>query len=127
MTGLVWSGPITHYWYKLLFGKLTKSIKDPLLGLIVQIFLDAIIFSPVTVSGYLTVRSLLEGSGFAGAKEKCSTKLFGAVKGAWKFWPAINAINFSIVPMHFRVLYMNVMSVFWSGYLTHVNSKKVAN
>ena len=116
---------IHRYW--LLFGKMTKSIQNPVAALVVQIVLDSIIFSPVTVSGYLTVRSLLEGTGFAGAKEKCTAKLLGAVMGAWKFWPAVNVINFSIVPMHFRVLYMNVMSVFWSGYLTHVNSKKVTN
>ena len=126
VTGLVWSGPVTHYWYNLLFGKLTAPIKDPIVGLIVRIFLDAIIFSPVTVSGYFALRSILEGSGFAGVKEKLSTRLFTTVAGAWKFWPAANVINFSIVPIPFRVLYMNVLSIFWSGYLTHVNSKKIA-
>mmetsp|Transcript_11905 Transcript_11905/g.20675 ORF Transcript_11905/g.20675 Transcript_11905/m.20675 type:complete len:240 (-) Transcript_11905:220-939(-) len=126
VTGIVWSGPVTHYWYNLLFGKITAPIKDPIVGLIVRIFLDAIIFSPVTVSGYFAIRSILEGSGFAGVKEKLTTRLFTTVVGAWKFWPAVNVINFSIVPIPFRVLYMNVLSVFWSGYLTFVNSKKIA-
>lgn len=126
VTGLIWSGPVTHYWYKILFGKLTVGIKDPILGLIAQIVLDAIIFSPVTVSGYFAVRSLLEGSGLKGIQEKLTTRLFSTVIGAWKFWPAANVVNFSIVPLSFRVLYMNVLSVFWSGYLTFVNSKKMS-
>lgn len=127
VTGLVWSGPITHYWYKILFGRLTVGIKDPLLGLMAQILLDAIIFSPVTVSGYFAVRSILEGSGWKGASEKLRTRLFSTVLGAWKFWPAANVINFGLVPIQFRVLYMNVLSVFWSGYLTFVNSKKISS
>jgi hypothetical protein len=124
VTGLVWSGPVTHFWYKILFGKLV-TFKDPILALVAQIFLDAIIFSPVTVSGYFAVRSILEGSGWKGIREKLSTRLFTTVMGAWKFWPAVNIVNFSIVPLEFRVLYMNVLSVFWSGYLTSVNSKKI--
>eukprot|EP00584_Thalassiosira_punctigera_P010527 CAMPEP_0172532568 /NCGR_PEP_ID=MMETSP1067-20121228/5571_1 /TAXON_ID=265564 ORGANISM="Thalassiosira punctigera, Strain Tpunct2005C2" /NCGR_SAMPLE_ID=MMETSP1067 /ASSEMBLY_ACC=CAM_ASM_000444 /LENGTH=197 /DNA_ID=CAMNT_0013317097 /DNA_START=289 /DNA_END=882 /DNA_ORIENTATION=- len=124
-TGMIWSGPVTHAWYSLLFGKLTVSIKDPVTRLIVNIILDAIIFSPIAVSGYFAMRSILEGAGFAGLKEKLSTKLFSTVVGAWKFWPAANVINFSIVPIPFRVLYMNVASIIWTGYLTYVNSKKV--
>jgi len=125
-TGLVWSGPIAHMWYGLLFGKLTVQIKDPIVSLVTQIILDALIFSPVTVSGYFAVRSVLEGSGFAGVKDKLKTRLVSSVLGAWKFWPAANVINFSMVPIPFRVLYLNVLSIFWSGYLTHVNSKKIA-
>ena len=91
-----------------------------------QIFLDAIIFSPVTVSGYFAIRSILEGSGWKGIVDKLNTRLFAVVLGAWKFWPAANVINFGVVPLEYRVLYMNVLSVFWSGYLTFMNSKKIA-
>ena len=126
VTGIVWSGPVTHYWYKLLFGQMTGRINDPLIRLVVNIVLDAIIFSPVTISGYFTVRSFLEGTGFAGAREKLRTRLLKAVLGAWKFWPAANVINFGFVPIVYRVLYNNILSIFWQGYLTYVNSQKIA-
>jgi len=127
VTGLVWSGPVTHYWYKLLFGKLTISIKEPIIGLVVQILLDSIIFSPITVSGYFTLRSIMEGSGIDGIKDKLSTRLVKTVLGAWKFWPAANIVNFGFIPLEFRVLYMNVLSVFWSFYLTYVNGQKIVS
>lgn len=125
VTGLIWSGPVTHYWYNLLFGKLTVSIKEPIIGLTVQILLDSIIFSPITVSGYFTLRSIMEGSGIEGIKDKLSTRLVKTVLGAWKFWPAANIINFGLIPLEFRVLYMNVLSIFWSFYLTYVNGQKI--
>ena len=127
VTGLLWSGPVTHYWYKILFGKLTISINDPIIGLVVQILLDSIIFSPITVSGYFTLRSIMEGSGIEGIKDKLSTRLVKTVLGAWKFWPAANVINFGLVPLEFRVLYMNVLSIFWSFYLTYVNGQKIVS
>jgi len=127
VTGLIWSGPVTHYWYKILFEKLTLSIKDPIIGLVVQILLDSIIFSPITVSGYFTLRSIMEGSGIEGITDKLSTRLVKTVLGAWKFWPAANIINFGFIPLEFRVLYMNVLSVFWSFYLTYVNGQKIVS
>ncbi|KAL7548568.1 hypothetical protein ACHAWF_011855 [Thalassiosira exigua] len=126
VTGLVWSGPSAHVWYGLLFGTLTSSIKDPVAGLAARLAIDAAIFSPVAVSGYFTLRSFLEGTGLPGARDKLRSALFPTVKGAWKFWPAANVVNFSVVPAPLRVLYMNVMSVFWSGYLAYANSRSLA-
>lgn len=123
ITGLTWSGPVQHWW----FGTLDKmvNISDPYLRLFVKLFFDAIIFSPLTIFGYFTWRSVLEGSGIKGAKDKLSTRFTSTVIGAWKFWPFVNVINFSLVPLQFRVLYSNVLSLFWTGYLTYVNSKKI--
>lgn len=121
ITGFVWSGPISHHWYATL-EKIVK-IKNPVGGLVARIVLDALIFSPLTVSGYFSVRSILEGSGVDGVQHKLTTRFVPTVVGAWKFWPAANVVNFGMVPVQFRVLYSNVLSLFWTGYLTHVNSK----
>mmetsp|Transcript_11926 Transcript_11926/g.27849 ORF Transcript_11926/g.27849 Transcript_11926/m.27849 type:complete len:230 (-) Transcript_11926:597-1286(-) len=131
ITGSVWSGPVTHYWYIILekmYGAIAKAanIQDPVIGLVIKLILDSTIFSSVTISGYFTVRSILEGTGFKGASEKVRTRFLTTLFGAWKFWPLANAINFWFVPMQFRVLYMNVLSLFWTGWLTFVNSKKIA-
>jgi hypothetical protein len=122
ITGFVWSGPVTHNWYSIL--EKIVTIKNPIGGLTARIILDAIIFSPVTVCGYFTCRSILEGSGVAGIRDKLSTRFVPAVTGAWKFWPAANIINFGLVPVEFRVLYSNVLSIFWTGYLTLLNANK---
>jgi protein Mpv17 len=110
----------TKSWYGLLLEKIVK-IQDPMLGLFARILLDAIIFSPVTVTGYFIWRSMLEGSGLRGASHKLRTRFSSTVLGAWKFWPAANTINFGMIPLEYRVLYSNVLSLFWTGYLTIVN------
>lgn len=131
ITGAIWSGPITHYWYIILekmYAVIAKAanINKPAIGLVIKLILDSIIFSSVTITGYFTLRSILEGTGLKGAKEKVSTRFLTTLFGAWKFWPMANAVNFWFVPMQFRVLYMNVLSLFWTGWLTYVNSKKIS-
>jgi len=39
----------------------------------------------------------------------------------WRFWPLANIINFSMIPLEYRVLYVNCMSMLWNGYLSHAN------
>ena len=121
ITGYVWSGPVSHYWYAIL-NKMVK-VEHPIGRLATSIFLDAIIFSPVAVSGYFSVRSILEGTNIEGIRHKLTTRFVPTVVGAWKFWPAANIVNFGVVPLQFRVLYNNALSLFWTGYLTHVNAK----
>jgi protein Mpv17 len=129
ITGFVWSGPITHVWYAMLeriYAVLSRllHIQNAGLGLVIKLFLDAMLFSPTVVAGYFCVRSVLEGHGLDGAREKLRAKFKPTLVGAWKFWPLVNSINFWFVPLQFRVLYMNVLSLLWSGYLTYVNSSK---
>jgi Mpv17 / PMP22 family len=130
ITGALWSGPATHYWYAALeriYGAIAQlfNIQDPVVGLVVKLVLDGIIFSPVTITGYFTVRSILEGGGLQGARDKLTSRFKTTLVGAWRFWPLANAFNFWYVPYQFRVLYMNVVALVWTGYLTHINSKKV--
>lgn len=124
ITGFVWSGPIQHWWFSTLDKFVT--IQNPLLRLMVQLLLDAMIFSPLTISGYFSMRSILEGSGLPGAYHKLSTRFVPTLVSSWQFWPVVNAVNFGLVPLPFRVLYGNVLGLFWTGYLTFVNSKKIS-
>jgi len=170
LTGFLWSGPSATYWYDSLEGFLShfhviQRVQQMILptliqsdqtihrsrlviGLILRLLLDSLIFSPSTVAGYLTVRTLLseleaedEATRAANttstttAIEKCAAvtlairkKLAVAWKpvvlSAWRFWPFVNVLSFAFVPVEFRVLYANIMSFFWTGYLSLVNQRK---
>jgi len=40
----------------------------------------------------------------------------------WTIWPAVHTLNFYYNPIHHRVLVQNVVLIFWSGYLSHLNN-----
>jgi hypothetical protein len=122
ITGFAYSGPISHYWFALL--EQIVTIDNPVLGLIFRVALDALIFSPFTVFGYFTIRTLLEGKGYPAIRAKLERAWRKAVLAAWSFWPAVNVITFSLIPLPFRVLYVNIMALLWTGYMSYVNTQK---
>ena len=120
ITGFTWSGPISHTWYAILEHLVT--IKDKLIGLIFRMLMDAFIFSPVAVAGYFIWRTILEGGGSKDIVAKLRDSYVNALLASFRFWPCANIINFSLVPVEYRVLYNNILSLFWNGYLSHINS-----
>jgi hypothetical protein len=159
ITGLTFSGPISHLWYGLL-ERLVTTRSGSIAGLVMKMTLDALLFSPVAVAGYFVWRTLLEGSGWEGTRRKLNTKWASAVLASWSFWPAANIMyvsrgavllrfdgfallgvaccvvgflyyllrcfmdrNFHWVPLQYRVLYNNCLSLFWTGYLSSVNNR----
>lgn len=133
-TGFIFTGPIAHVWYQILEAVVTT--RHRMLGLVARLLLDALVFSPIAVAGYFTVRTVLECTSSENDKydmnavarkltQKLSLKYRDAVEASWKFWPAVNVVNFSIIPVPFRVLYNNGLSIFWNTYLTHLNGKRL--
>lgn len=41
----------------------------------------------------------------------------------WKLWPLAQTVNFLFVPIPFRVLWINIVCMFWSSYLSFVNAR----
>jgi len=127
MTGFFWSGPVSHSWYQILeqiVALLRVPTGQPVVGLISRILLDALIFSPVTIAGYFAVVTLFQGGNVQDIKKKLQGRWRKTVVAAWSFWPAVNVVNFGLVPLPFRVLYSNIMAFLWTGYLSFVNNQK---
>ena len=47
------------------------------------------------------------------------TNLWPTLKMSWRVWPIAQLINFAFVPLHFRVLFGNVVRFFWTIYLSY--------
>lgn len=51
-------------------------------------------------------------------------KLWPTLKVNWVVWPVLQGINFSLVPLQYRLLYINFCSLFWSAYLSNMAAAK---
>ena len=40
------------------------------------------------------------------------------IKTNWLIWPAGNLINFFLIPIHFRVLFSNIIGFLWTIFIT---------
>ena len=40
----------------------------------------------------------------------------------WKFWVPASCMNFWMVPLQYRVLYMSTCGLLWTGYLSYTSN-----
>jgi hypothetical protein len=45
----------------------------------------------------------------------------------WKVWPVIQGVNFSIVPLAYRLPFQQTAGMAWSGYLSLLNARCVSS
>lgn len=110
-------GPLHHYFYlwieRLLPGTSKKII-------IKKILVDQLIVSPIFISHFLYTSYFLEGKKFKNIHDIFRQKFLRIYAADWAVWPLVQTINFYYVPFKYRVLYVNVISLFYSTFLCFV-------
>merc|ERR1711871_117442 len=54
------------------------------------------------------------------ANDSMKDSLKKTLIGNWKFWPAVNFVNFLIIPYEYQVLFSNLAAIFWNMFLSQV-------
>lgn len=68
---------------------------------------------------FLSSMATLEGNP---VKEKLDKNYKTALTSNYMLWPFVQAVNFKVVPLEHRVLFVNVISIGWNCYLSYLNS-----
>lgn len=91
-----------------------------------KLFTDQLLVSPICISQFFYSASLLEGKSLAESTKILKSKFLTVYITDWSVWPAAQFLNFFFIPLQYRVLYINVMTMFYNCYLCYVkNQKKV--
>lgn len=80
---------------------------------------DQLIWAPVMTAVFFAFLKLLEGTPDL-IVPTLQTKVLPTVAANYVIWPAAHVISFKYVPSHQRVLYNNVIAIFWNAYLSIV-------
>lgn len=135
--GLVFA-PVGDKWYKLLnkmkfpISKSTRtsmgSKKLLALDTGLRVAGDQLIFAPfIGIPMYYTVMTFWEfkPDPLKNIKSKLNDNLWDTLTTNWLVWPAFQVLNFGLIPVQFRLLAVNVISIGWNCYLSYVlNDKK---
>ena len=68
--------------------------------------------------GFFWTTTVMETGDSNAGIQKIKDKLWPTLKVNWVVWPVLQGINLSVVPLQFRILYINFASLFWSAYLS---------
>ncbi|KAH8153366.1 uncharacterized protein LAJ45_02178 [Morchella importuna] len=114
-------GPMVVHWYRFL----ERSIKfpgKPNAEIVARVACDQLIFTPLNMLFFFSTLSVLEGGSPA---EKLDANYWTGLKTNWMVWPAVQLVNFKLVPLNHRLLVVNVISLGWNSYLSFLNQQGV--
>jgi len=112
-------GPAATTWYAFLQRRINLSSRALTIG--TRVAMDQLIFTPINMLAFLSSMAIMEGSS---PQKKLESTYKIAIKKNWQVWPAVQLLNFSVVPLEHRVLLVNVVSLGWNCYLSYLNSSQ---
>ena len=122
--GLFYFGPAAHVWYEWIFAVLPGT---SLASTLQKAALGQVIFGPSFTCVFFAVALMQAGEFSIG---NWVSKIKKDLPGAWlsgtAFWPLVDLISFSVVPMQFIPLFINLCSFVWTIYLSMVANRSSA-
>ncbi|KAJ4941965.1 hypothetical protein JOQ06_011836 [Pogonophryne albipinna] len=85
-----------------------------------RLLLDRLIFAPGFLLMFYFVMNILEAKGWRDFESKMRGSYWTALKMNWKVWTPFQFVNINFVPVEFRVLFANMVALFWYAYLASV-------
>jgi protein Mpv17 len=121
LIGLLYFGPAAHYWYEGIFKLLPGT---SLASSLAKAFWGQVIFGPSFTCIFFAT-SLLQSGTFSLGNwwDKIRKDLPGAWIAGAGFWPLVDLISYSIVPMKWIPLFVNMCSLVWTIYLSGVSNR----
>ena len=120
--GLFYFGPAASAWYDWIFHVLPGT---SLVSTIQKAALGQMIFGPSFTCIFFATSLMQSGQFSLGNWVK---KIKNDLPGAWVagagFWPLVDLVSFSLVPMKFIPLFINICSFVWTIYLSSVANRQ---
>ena len=111
-------GPGATLWYKFLQKRIVLKSENATIA--ARVLVDQSVFASTNLFLFLSSMAVMEGSD---PKEKLNNSYWNALQKNWMVWPAVQAINFKLVPLEHRVLVVNIVSL---GESLHLLQGKVS-
>lgn len=96
--------PIQHRWYAFLSATFPVSKSAAFVPALKRVAFDQFIFAPISLTGFFTFMTIAEGGGKRAVSRKLQEAFVPALKANFMVWPAVQIINFRLVPVQFQIV-----------------------
>lgn len=118
VAGAASHGPQLHYW--------TVLMEASGLPLAAKVALDQTVFSLYLNAAFCVSTELMQRRPLRAALSKARAAAWPCLSAGWKFWPFAHALTYSVVPLHLRVLWVDVLEVAWVAILSSTVARSKA-
>ncbi|EXJ62110.1 hypothetical protein A1O7_02543 [Cladophialophora yegresii CBS 114405] len=90
----------------------------------VKVLIQQFFFAPIFNTYFFGIQALLSGAPPSVVIHRVVSAVPESVVSSAKFWPAVTALNFSLIPAHLRFAFSGFFAVVWQTYLSYLNRRE---
>nr|XP_043625718.1 protein sym-1-like [Erigeron canadensis] len=127
--GMVFVGPIGHFWYEGLDRFLMIKLQYPpksMRFVATKVALDGIIFGPVDLFVFFAYMGFASGKNVSQVKEEVKRDFLPALIVEGGIWPIVQVVNFRFIPVRYQLLYVNLFCLLDSCFLSWLEQQQDA-
>ncbi|KAI9887911.1 MAG: hypothetical protein M1823_000300 [Watsoniomyces obsoletus] len=100
--------------------KQEKTEKLNVRNTLIKVFLDQSLGAAVNTVAFIATMGSLRGQSRVEVFEAVARDFWPVTKAGLKVWPLVSALNFTVVPLHNRIVVASLVGVGWGVYLSLV-------
>ncbi|KAJ7107651.1 hypothetical protein C8R43DRAFT_905614 [Mycena crocata] len=85
---------------------------------------DQIVMAPIGLVAFIGSMGVLEGRSRKQIAQKYRDLFMPTMVTNWSIWPLLQVVNFRFMPLAYRVPFQSTCGMFWTLYLSTVNSRE---
>ena len=89
-----------------------------------RVAMDQLIFAPLGIAWFFTVMTVTEGGGRRAVQIKLRDMFVPTLKANFTLWPAVQLINFRLMPVPYQLPFVSTVGIAWTAYLSLTNASE---
>ncbi|KAL1306660.1 hypothetical protein AAFC00_005334 [Neodothiora populina] len=114
--------PIQLRWFAFLSRTFPLTSTAGTLPALKRVAFDQLLFAPVGLGCFFTFMTVAEGGGRKAVARKFQDVYVPALKANYIVWPAVQMLNFRVIPIQFQIPFVSSIGIAWTAYLSLTNS-----
>lgn len=114
--------PFQFKWLKFLSRVFPLTSTSATVPALKRVAMDQFIFAPVGLTAFFTYMTYAEGGNTQAVKKRLSHVFIPTLKANYILWPAVQLLNFRVIPLQFQLPFASTVGIAWGTYLSLTNS-----
>ncbi|RQM05107.1 hypothetical protein DH86_00003534 [Scytalidium sp. 3C] len=114
--------PIQFKWFQFLSRAFPITKTAGLVPAMKRVAFDQLIFAPCGIAFFFTAMTLAEGGRSRAVAHKLRDMYIPTLKANYLIWPAVQIINFRVMPVQFQLPFVSTVGIAWTAYLSLTNA-----